>query len=170
MPQTATITLIKTLTEQGLTVATAESLTGGMLAGELASVPGASATFLGGIVSYATALKETLLHVDPARLAEFGPVDALVAGQMAEGVRLACAVDGRPADLGLATTGVAGPDPDAQTGQTAGTVYIGIATSKGARSVQLALTGDRPAIREATVYAVIEEALIELEALALDAV
>ena len=170
MPQTATITLIKTLTDQGLMVATAESLTGGMLAGELVSVPGASAAFLGGIVSYATPLKETLLHVDPARLAEFGPVDALVAEQMAEGARFACAVEGRPADLGLATTGVAGPDTDAQTGQTAGTVYLGIATSKGARSVQLALTGDRSAIREATVAAAIEEALIELQALALDAV
>lgn len=170
MPQTATIKLIKALTEQGLTVGTAESLTGGMLAGELVSVPGASQTFNGGIVSYATPLKETLLNVNGARLAEFGPVDALVAEQMAEGARQACAVGGRPADLGLATTGVAGPDPDLQTGQSAGTVYIGIATAQGARSVRLALSGDRSAIREATVAAAIQEALIELQSLALDLV
>lgn len=170
MPQTATITLIKTLTEQGRTAATAESLTGGLLAGELVSVPGASMVFNGGIVSYATPLKETILKVSGARLAEFGPVDGVVAEQMAEGARQECAVHGRPADLGLATTGVAGPDPDLQTGQPAGTVYIGIATAKGARSVRLALSGDRSAIREATVAAAIQEALIELQSLALDLV
>jgi len=170
MPRTATITLIKTLTEQGLTVATAESLTGGMLAGELVSVPGASMAFNGGIVSYATPLKETLLNVNGARLAQVGPVDAVVAEQMAEGARHACAVNGRPAELGLATTGVAGPDPDLQTGQPAGTVYIGIATAKGSRAVRLALSGDRSAIREATVAAAIQEALIELQSLALDLV
>lgn len=167
---TQTATLIKTLTEKGLTVATAESLTGGMLAGELVSVPGASAAFTGGIVSYATPLKKSLLGVDGARLDEFGPVDGVVAQQMAEGARQTCAVEGRWADLGIATTGVAGPDPDAHTGQTAGTVYIGIATSAGARSVLLALSGDRAAIREATVEAAIDEALIELQALALNAV
>ena len=167
MSQNATTTLIKTLTEQRLTVATAESLTGGLLAGELVSVPGASLVFNGGIVSYHTQLKQALLGVDATRLAEFGPVDALVAEQMAEGARLKCAIDGRPADLGLATTGVAGPDPDPQTGQTAGTVYIGIATRQGARSVCLALPGDRPAIREATVAAAVHEALVELQTLAL---
>ena len=170
MPQTATITLIETLTEQGLTVATAESLTGGLLAGELVSVPGASMAFNGGIVSYATPLKQTLLKVNSARLAEFGPVDALVVEQMAEGARHACAVNGRPAELGLATTGVAGPGSDLQTGQPAGTVYIGIATATGSRSVRLALSGDRSAIREATVAAAIQEALIELQSLALDVV
>lgn len=170
MSQTPTSTLIKTLTEHGLTVATAESLTGGLLAGELVSVPGASLAFNGGIVSYATQLKKTLLGVDAARLDEFGPVDGVVAQQMAEGARQACAVDGRPAGLGIATTGVAGPDPDPQTGQAAGTVYIGIATSAGAPSVLLALSGDRPAIRVATVAAAIDEALIELQALALNVV
>ena len=170
MIQTATATLIKTLTEHGLTVSTAESLTGGLLAGELVSVPGASLVFSGGIVSYHTQLKQTLLGVDAKQLAQSGPVDPLVAEQMADGARLACAIDGRPADLGLATTGVAGPDPDLQTGQPAGTVYIGIATRQGARSVRLSLHGDRPAIRVATVAAAVHEALIELKALGLDAV
>ena len=163
--QNPTTALIKTLTEHALTVATAESLTGGLLAGELVSVPGASLVFNGGIVSYNTELKHTLLGVDMARLAETGPVDPLVAEQMADGTRHACAVDGRPADLGLATTGVAGPDPDPQTGQPAGTVYLGIATTHGARSVKLALEGDRPAIRVATVAAAVAEALAELPVL-----
>lgn len=165
MSNEAATTLIKTLTRHGLTIATAESLTGGLLAGELVSVPGASLAFTGGIVSYNTHLKHTLLHVDAERLAETGPVDPLVAEQMAEGARHACAVDGRPTDLGIATTGVAGPDPDPQTGQPAGTVYLGIATAHGTRSVRLALEGDRPAIRAATVAAAITEALADLSAL-----
>lgn len=165
MTQDPTTTLIKTLTENALTIATAESLTGGLLAGELVAIPGASLAFTGGIVSYHTGLKHSLLGVDDARLAETGPVDPVVAEQMAEGARHACAVDGRPADLGLATTGVAGPDPDPQTGQPAGTVYLGVATDQGVRSVRLALKGDRPAIRKATVGAAIQEALTELSSL-----
>ncbi|MDJ1113397.1 CinA family protein [Microbacterium dauci] len=160
-----TLRTIRVLVENSLTVATAESLTGGLLAGELVSVPGASAAFLGGVVSYHTTLKRDLLGVSGERLAETGPVDAIVAEQMAEGVRHTCAIDGRPADVGLATTGVAGPDPDAQTGQTAGTVYVAVATHRGVRSVRLALAGDRAAIREATVEAAIREALVEVEAL-----
>ncbi|MFT4108955.1 CinA family protein [Propionicimonas sp.] len=157
--------LVAALAESGLTVATAESLTGGLLAAELVSVAGVSAVFLGGIVCYDTRLKHRLLGVDAARLAETGPVDALVAEQMAEGVRHACAVDGRPADLGLATTGVAGPDPDPQTGTAAGTVYLGVATARGARSVRLDLPGGRDAVRVASVDAAIALALDELRAL-----
>lgn len=168
MTQNPTVALIKMLTEYGLTVATAESLTGGLLAGELVSVPGASLVFNGGIVSYNTELKHTLLGVDEARLAETGPVDPRVAEQMADGTRHACAVDGRPADLGLATTGVAGPDPDPRTGQLPGTVYLGIATAFGARSVKLALDGDRHAIRFATVAAAVGEALSEVPSLTPD--
>ena len=163
-----TAVLIRTLTQHGLTIATAESLTGGLLAGELVSVPGASLAFSGGVVAYNTQLKHTLLHVDAARLAATGPVDPVVAEQMAEGVRHACAVDGRPADLGLATTGVAGPDPDPQTGQPAGTVHLGVATARGTRSVRLALEGDRPAIRVATVAAAVAEGLAELRTLTAD--
>ena len=78
------------------------------------SVPGASLVFNGGVVSYHTQLKHSLLGVDAELLAENGPVDPHVAQQMAEGARHTCAIDGRPADIGLATTGVAGPDPDPQ--------------------------------------------------------
>lgn len=166
MREEPVVELIKGLTQYRLTVATAESLTGGLLAGELVSVSGASKVFNGGVVSYHTQLKETLLGVDAALLTANGPVDPEVARQMAEGARQACLIDGRPADLGLATTGVAGPDPDPQTGQPAGTVYLGIATASGSRAVALSLSGDRPAIRTQTVAAAVVEALNELQSLA----
>ena len=81
---------------------------------------------------------------------------------MADRVRLVCAVDGRPADVGLATTGVAGPDW--QDGRPPGTVYVAVASARGIRSVRLALDGDRPAVRRAAVAAVISAAMAELEA------
>jgi nicotinamide-nucleotide amidase len=155
------VRLVGRLTERGLTIAVAESLTGGLVTAELVSVPGASATLLGGVVAYATELKGTLLGVDAALLAERGAVDAEVARQMGDRVRFACAVDGRPADLGLATTGVAGPDP--QDGHAPGTVYVGVASARGVRSVALQLSGDRAQIRRATVEAAVREALAELE-------
>ncbi|HEY2642418.1 MAG TPA: nicotinamide-nucleotide amidohydrolase family protein, partial [Galbitalea sp.] len=96
--------VIAELTARGLTIAVAESLTGGLLVAELISVPGASAVVNGGVVAYNTALKHSLLGVDQQLLATRGAVDPDVAGQMAAGVRLACAVDGVPADLGVATT------------------------------------------------------------------
>lgn len=152
--------LVAGLTERGLTIAIAESLTGGLVTAELVSVPGASKTLLGGVVAYSTALKRSLLGVDGALLAERGAVDPVVARQMADRVRAACAVDGRPADLGLSTTGVAGPDP--QDGHAAGTVYIGVASARAIRSVPLQLIGDRTEIRRQTVVAAVREALAEL--------
>jgi nicotinamide-nucleotide amidase len=98
----------------------AESLTGGMLCSALIDVPGASAVVRGGVVSYATDLKHRLLGVDAGLLAANGPVDPDVATQMAHGVR-----ERLGADWGVATTGVAGPDP--QDGIAAGTVYIAVA-------------------------------------------
>ena len=143
---------------RGLRLAVAESLTGGQLADACVSVPGASRVFSGGIVAYDTALKHSLLGVDESLLRERGPVDGEVARQMAAGVRRACAVPGgeagpRWADIGLATTGVAGPDPDPQTGQPAGTVWIAISFGAAEQQVQLALRGSRAEIRSATVAA-----------------
>ena len=105
-------------------------------------------------------MKHSVLGVDAGLLAERGAVDPDVAEQMADRVRRVCAVDGRPADLGLATTGVAGPDP--QDGRPPGTVYVAVASAGGIRSVALDLAGDRPAVRRAAVAAAIEEALAEL--------
>ncbi|BDZ53438.1 hypothetical protein GCM10025870_05110 [Agromyces marinus] len=103
--------LVARLRERGRTVACAESLTGGLLSATIVDVPGASEVLLGGVVAYATELKRALVGVDERLLAERGPVDPEVAEQLAERIRALCAVAGRAADLGLATTGVAGPDP-----------------------------------------------------------
>ena len=160
--------VIEAASARGLKLAVAESLTGGLLADAFVSVPGASRVFSGGVVAYDTALKRSLLRVDAALLRERGPVDGEVAEQMAMGVRLACATPGgdsiasvgdetfAPADIGVATTGVAGPDPDPQTGQPAGTVWIAVSFAGGERRSQLALDGDRASIRSATVLAAID--------------
>lgn len=147
--------LIRSLTERGLTIAVAESLTGGLVVAELVSVPGASAVVRGGIVAYATDLKHDLLGVDAALLAAGGPIQASVAEQMASGVRARLR-----ADIGLATTGAAGPDP--QDGHAPGEVWIAVATLAGIRSVRLELGGDRATIRRETVDAVIELASTSL--------
>jgi nicotinamide-nucleotide amidase len=142
-------TLLTALGARGLTLAVAESLTGGLLADALVRVPGASAVFRGGIVAYATDLKGTLLGVDAALLAQHGAVHPDVARQMAEGVRRVCA-----ADVGLATTGVAGPDP--QDGHAPGEVFVAVATGTGTVVVPLALPGGRAEIRAAAVEAVLD--------------
>jgi len=141
--------LVAELTSRGLTVAVAESLTGGALVAELVSVPGASAVVLGGVVAYQTELKHTLLGVDAGLLARHGPVHPDVAASMAVGVRDRLTTGGHPADIGLATTGVAGPDP--QGGHAPGTVFVGLAVPGDVRVAELTLAGDRQAIRNATV-------------------
>lgn len=112
--------LVTSLAARRQTVACAESLTGGLLAAVLTSVPGASAVIRGGIVCYATDLKASLVGVDPVLLNERGPVDPAVAQQLAAGVRERCG-----ATFGLGLTGVAGPDW--QGGRPPGTVYVALA-------------------------------------------
>ena len=145
------------LRARGLTVATAESLTGGLLGAALTSVPGASAAYRGGVVAYATELKHTLLGVDADHLARAGAVDGGTAAAMAAGVRLRAG-----ADIGVATTGVAGPA--AQDGHPAGTVHLGWADATSATSVELALTGSRAEVRAATVAAALALVLERLPA------
>jgi nicotinamide-nucleotide amidase len=99
--------LIAALIARGVTIATAESLTGGLVCAELTSVPGASAVVRGGVVSYAVSLKADVLGVDGQVLERQGAVDPAVAVQMAAGVSRLLG-----ADFGLSTTGSAGPDPD----------------------------------------------------------
>jgi nicotinamide-nucleotide amidase len=141
--------LVSTLRDRGLTVAVAESLTGGLLIAEFVSVAGVSAVLLGGVVAYSTELKHSILGVDADLLAEHGPVHQLVAEQMADRVRSALAVAGRSADVGLATTGVAGPG--AEGGHPAGTVWLGAAVGDTVASLRLSLDGDRRAIRQRSV-------------------
>ena len=143
--------LIGELTGRGMTIAVAESLTGGLVVAELVSVPGASAVVRGGVVAYATDLKSALLGVDVELLAEKGPIDPEVARQMAEGVRWRLGHEGTPADIGLATTGVAGPDQ--QDGHPVGEVWLGLAMGDLVEAYGLTLGGDRASIRAATVAA-----------------
>jgi len=133
-------------------IAAAESLTGGRVIAALVDIPGASAHVRGGIVAYATDLKARVLGVDEGLLAERGAVDAEVALAMAGGVRRVMG-----ADVGLATTGVAGPD--AQDGKPVGTVHIAVVTPETAVTAQLALAGTRDEIRTASVTRVLELAL-----------
>lgn len=134
-----------TLLARGETVCCAESLTGGELAALLSRTPGASAVFRGGVVSYATEVKRAVLGVTAPRV-----VSAECATQMAASVRALLG-----ADWAVATTGVAGPDP--QDGEPVGTVFIGIADERGSEAVRLALSGTRDEIRAATCRAALDE-------------
>jgi nicotinamide-nucleotide amidase len=141
---TTAATVVAALVAAGRTVATAESLTGGLVCAALTDVPGASAVVRGSIVAYATQLKAQVLGVDDELLATGGAVQAEVARQMAAGV---CRVLG--SDVGVATTGVAGPDP--QDGRAVGTVFVAVAAGGAVELRELVLTGDRASIRQQTV-------------------
>jgi nicotinamide-nucleotide amidase len=136
--------IIGVLVRRQLTVATAESLTGGLVCATLTTVPGASAVLRGGVVAYATDLKAALLGVPSPLLAERGAVDPDVAAAMADGVR-----DRLGAAVGIATTGVAGPDP--AEGKPPGTVHVAVSSKAGRITRTLLLTGGREEIRHDTV-------------------
>ncbi|GHC81346.1 CinA family protein [Streptomyces flavofungini] len=145
--------VLRLLAERGETLAVAESLTGGLVAAEVTSVPGASRVFRGSVTAYATELKREVLGVDGELLAARGAVDGEVALQMAAGVRELLG-----ADWGLATTGVAGPDP--QDGQAVGTVFVAV-VGPGSRLrsegnvAGLRLNGIRTEIRRESVRSVL---------------
>jgi nicotinamide-nucleotide amidase len=140
-------------TAGGFTVAVAESLTGGLLAAAITSVPGASVVFRGSVTAYATEIKASVLGVDADLLAREGAVDPEVARQMASGVRRLLG-----ATVGLATTGVAGPTE--QDGKPVGLVYIGYAGPDSEPvAEELRLSGDREAIRAQTVLRALALAL-----------
>jgi nicotinamide-nucleotide amidase len=143
------------LLERRQTLAVAESLTGGLLAATIVEIPGVSAVFRGGLVVYATELKHTLAGVPRQLLDERGPVDPDVARALAQGARQRCG-----SDWGLATTGVAGPDP--QDGKPVGLVFVAAAGPAGATVQELRLAGSRADIRAATVASVLSLLLTEL--------
>jgi nicotinamide-nucleotide amidase len=136
--------VIEVLRAEGQTVAVAESLTGGLVAAALTTIPGASLAVRGGVVAYATDVKAALLSVPQRMLDEHGAVYPGVAAAMAVGVRQRLG-----ATFGLATTGVAGPDP--QDGQPVGTVHIAVSADDDTVVRTLALDGDRDRIRRLTV-------------------
>lgn len=147
---------VRALRRLGLTLATAESLTGGGLGEAVTSVPGASAVYAGGVVTYATRLKVDLLGVPADVVARHGVVSAECAASMAGRVR-----DLAGTDVGLATTGVAGPDP--QEGRPVGRVYVAVADAAEVEVEELSLTGDRAAIRRASAEAVLDLLVRRLE-------
>lgn len=132
--------VVDALTAQGTTVAAAESLTGGGVTQALTSVPGASAVLRGGVVAYATDVKQSVLGVDPDLLSSRGPVDPDVAIAMARGARSFLS-----STWGVATTGVAGPDP--VDDHPAGTVHVALDGPGGPVVRSLALAGDRARVR-----------------------
>lgn len=143
--------VVTALRAAGRSVGTAESLTGGLVAAALTDVPGSSAVLHGGVVAYSTEAKETLLSVDATVLREQGAVSAEAAAQMARGARQVLA-----ADLGVATTGVAGPEPS--EGKPVGMVFVAVAGPREQDRAVRALTlhGSREQIRALTVTAALE--------------
>ena len=142
--------VIRLLTEKNMTLATAESCTGGLLGKLLTDVPGASAAYLGGVISYAYAVKEKLLGVDPAVLEETGAVCEEVALQMAKGAR-----ERLEADFALATTGNAGPSADPKN-PNVGEIYVALAYEKTSQCRKLTLYGSREENRAEACRAALE--------------
>lgn len=143
MKQSLSAKVLQCLT--GKKLATAESLTGGGIGSAITGVPGASAVYAGGIISYTNAVKHKLLGVPEQMLQEFGAVSAPVAKAMAQGARAAL-----DAHVAVSVTGLAGPDGD-EYGHRVGTVFIGYADEKTAFSREFHFSGDREQVREQTV-------------------
>lgn len=138
--------LISMLRSAGLSIATAESLTGGGLCSRLVDVPGASDVVLGGVCTYTSEKKKDILHVTPELLDEEGPVHARVASEMA------CAAQRMfGADVAISTTGVAGPGP--ADGHPAGTVYIACTVGSHVEICRYTFTGERAQVRDLSIRA-----------------
>lgn len=141
------------LKEHGLTVATCESLTGGLICATLVDVPGASSVVRGGLITYQTDTKTLLADVPAALIGAKGVVSAQVAQAMAEGTRQRLGVD-----IAVSATGMASPGESWEP--PAGTVFVGISSPKGSRAIPLKLSGSRAEVRQQTVKAALE-AIIE---------
>jgi PncC family amidohydrolase len=135
---------------RGLTVAVAESCTGGLVADAITDVPGSSGYFLGGIVSYSNDAKVALLGVSAEVLASHGAVSAQVCRAMAEGAR-----DRFSADLAAGVTGVAGPDGGTEA-KPIGLTYVAVADGAGADVRRFVWSGDRSSNKDASAAAVLE--------------
>jgi nicotinamide-nucleotide amidase len=138
--------LLRMLQNRGITLATAESCTGGLVAAAVTAIAGSSATLLGGYVTYSNEAKAKSVGVDPALIARLGAVSAEVAAAMAEG-----AARESGAGMGISTTGIAGPG-GGTAAKPVGLVFIGVAVAgQPARVERHVFPGDRAAVRAATV-------------------
>jgi len=142
---------------RGRTLVTAESCTGGGIGAALTAVPGSSAVYKGGIISYTNAVKEKLLQVDPMILEREGAVSASVAEAMAEGARRVL-----EADVAVSVTGLAGPGGD-EYGNPVGTVYIGYSDTRHTLSRHFIFSGDREQVRLRSVEAALKLIIEEME-------
>lgn len=137
--------LVALLKANGLTCGTAESCTGGGVGSAITGVPGSSAVFAGGIISYANDIKERVLGVSAETLATVGAVSSETAAQMAKGARELLRVD-----LAVSLTGIAGPDGGSPE-KPVGLVWFGLATPNGVRTEKAIFRGDREAVRAQAV-------------------
>ena len=142
---------------QGKTLATAESCTGGGIGAALTSVPGSSAVYKGGIISYTNAVKTEILLVDPILLDREGAVSSAVAEAMAEGAKIVL-----KADVAVSVTGLAGPGGD-EHGNPVGTVYIGYSDAWHTISRCFLFSGDREQVRSKAVEAALQVIFEETE-------
>ncbi|MDR0626176.1 MAG: CinA family protein [Bifidobacteriaceae bacterium] len=144
------IELVQLLRAHGLTVATAESLTGGLVSAVIVDVPGASDVLRGAVVAYANEIKRDVLGVDAELLAERGAINATTAAQMAVGIRNLMG-----SDVGISTTGVAGPDP--ADGVQPGTAYVACSWARDDPAIRaLRLEGTRAQVRTQVVTRALE--------------
>ena len=139
-----------------MTIATAESLTGGLIGASITEVPGSSEVFLGGVMSYASAVKQGVLGVASETIGSVGVVSEECAIEMAEGVRRLVG-----ADIAVSVTGIAGPggeEPD----KPVGTVWMAVSTDEGTKATVFHFEGDRDDVRNSTVDAALEALLAHL--------
>lgn len=149
--------LVEALKARAITVATAESCTGGLLGKSITDISGSSAVYPGGVISYCNRIKHEILGVEQADLDSLGPVSEPVARQMAQGVRRVIG-----ADLGVGITGIAGPNSD-DTGRPVGLVYVSASDGKTTLVRECHFDGDRTAVRAQAAEAAAELALRLIE-------
>jgi len=147
--------IIQKLGQRHLTISVAESLTGGLVAASLTQIPGASAVFKGGIIAYGDEIKQQVLKVDPALITKFTSISEPVAQSMATNVR-----EIMNTDIGIATTGVAGPDKS--DGFAPGIVFVAISIGDHKICQKLELVGDRTQIRDQSVNEIFKLTLSQL--------
>ncbi len=147
--------LIQKLGQRHLTISVAESLTGGLVAASLTQIPGASAVFKGGIIAYGDEIKQQVLKVDPALITKFTSISEPVAQSMATNIR-----EIMNTDIGIATTGVAGPDKS--DGFAPGIVFVAISIGDHKICQKLELVGDRTQIRDQSVNEIFKLTLSQL--------
>ena len=147
--------LIQKLGQRHLTISVAESLTGGLVAASLTQIPGATAVFKGGIIAYRDETKEQVLKVDPALITKFTSISEPVAQSMATNIR-----EIMNTDIGIATTGVAGPDKS--EGFAPGIVFVAISIGDHNICQKLELVGDRTQIRDQSVNAIFKLTLSQV--------